>query len=225
LDRSSSSSLLCMNIQRHAIGLAVVSSQEVTEPTRLSPIPTRGRPITQDCIEQLHQVVMEHEIHGFVVSWPIQRDTGKIGAPCGRVLFTLESILEKHNEKNAILTPSRPACLWDSRPLSEQLEEEDEWGRCPSYGRPCYHKTMHRASEEQYYTTTAATEDSTVAATQMWDDFCRVHWPQRLGWRRIRKTQTTAKQSLRGASCRNLVADWKNGPQRYAQAATAAVAL
>jgi hypothetical protein len=47
---------LCMNIQRHAIGLAVIVS-----------------------------------------SWPIERDTGKFGASCGRVLFTLESMLFENN--------------------------------------------------------------------------------------------------------------------------------
>mmetsp|Transcript_6086 Transcript_6086/g.14228 ORF Transcript_6086/g.14228 Transcript_6086/m.14228 type:complete len:288 (+) Transcript_6086:172-1035(+) len=42
---------------------------------------------------RLSGLVREHNVCGFVVSWPIQQDTGLMGASCGRTLWTLEQLL------------------------------------------------------------------------------------------------------------------------------------
>jgi hypothetical protein len=88
-----------------------------------------------------------------------------MGAACGRVLYTLEDLLQDSN----IVTPSRPLCLWDGERSTH--EKEDEWGRCAAYTRTS-DKQVHRASEEQY------NQDENIVAASVWNDFCRVHWPE-----------------------------------------------
>jgi hypothetical protein len=182
------------------------------------------RTIPRDCTEHLAQVVEEHAISAFLVAWPLQRDTGKLGASCGRVLYTLESMIsqqqllqqqqQSYSNENTLFTPSRPVCLWDSHSVDEQLFEDD-WGRCVSYGRPPpplstekNSMMQHLASKEQYAT------DESVMAADVWKDFCRVHWPV-LYQRKERRRKTTEAGA---SSCNNLISDWRAAPS-YVQAA------
>lgn len=217
LDRTTHGSVLTLDIKRHRIGMAVVpreqqdthgSSTLTKEALPLAAISTSQRSITTECVEQLHRVVEEHNVCGFVVSWPIQRDTGKIGAPCGRVLFTLESILELSDDN--ILTPNRTLCLWDSlhrRGAFHEQGVEDEWGRCSLYTRTS-NKTEHLASTEQY------TPDQSIDASQVWDDFSRAHWPE-LYYDDGSKVKMTTGLS----AWKNLVADSRDCRPSMAQAA------
>ena len=202
---SRGSAVLSLDIQRHQIGMAIISRDYETltkQAQTLPSIASTDRPISSHTLEQLSQVVKEHNVCSFVVSWPVQRDHGGMGAPCGRVLFTLESILK---ESDSILTPDRPMCFWDSLHASEQADGGDEWGRCARYGRPSS-KTLHLASIEQYI----AHED--IGASQIWDDFCRVHWPERS---KVEKTSPL--------SAWNLVSDWKDCPSSYPRIAAASL--
>ena len=170
-----------------------VDAETLTKEALMLPsISTRERKISPECTKQLHRIVKEHHICGFVVSWPVQRDTGKMGAPCGHVLFTLESILKLSDN---IMTPDRPFCLWDSLNASEQ-EGEDEWGRCSMYALTS-NKTLQLALKARH------TQDENSVAAQVWNDFCRAHWPKLY----VRKVQRTASRSAW-----NLVADWKECP-------------
>ena len=48
---------------------------------------------------RLSRLVREHSISGFIVSWPLQKDTGLMGASCGRTLFTIEQLLLENDEE------------------------------------------------------------------------------------------------------------------------------
>jgi RNase H-fold protein (predicted Holliday junction resolvase) len=123
----------------------------------------KGR-VNEACKARLAEIVKDHKVCGVVVSWPLQQDTGKMGAACGRVLYTLQDLLQDSN----IVTPNRPLCLWDGEHSTQ--EKEDGWGRCAAYTRTS-DKQIHRASEEQY------NQDENIVAAQVWNDFSRVHWP------------------------------------------------
>ncbi len=137
-----------------------------------------------------------------MVNWPLQRDTGRMGAACGRVLFALEQLLERSNETNMVTNPelehtklggllSRPFCLWDAGHINptDPSRWVDNFGRCASYGkeedlddllgaseessdRYISKEKNYFASKEQYY------EDELTVVLGVWDDFCKEHWPE-----------------------------------------------
>jgi hypothetical protein len=47
----------------------------------------------------------------------------------------------------------------------------DDFGRCAQYSKTS-DQTEYRATEERYF------QDDQVVAAQVWDDFCKVHWPE-----------------------------------------------
>jgi hypothetical protein len=152
------------------------------------PIANQRGKIDRSTLNKLRTIVETNKVCGVVVSWPLQHETGKMGAACGRVLHTLEGVLlqqqqqEKQQECTSddcsssapIITPSRPLCFWNHCHVQE--ESEDEWGRRASYASTrdtAYFSgdKVHLASKEQYY------QDENVNAAQVWNDFSRVHWP------------------------------------------------
>lgn len=101
------------------------------------------------------------QVCGVVVNWPLQSDTGRMGAACGRVIFALEQLVQRSNE-SMIDSPyangngtingatiknhdrggflSRPFCLWDAghidlKQRADPSKRVDVFGRCASYGR------------------------------------------------------------------------------------------
>merc|ERR1712196_377648 len=122
------------------------------------------------------ELVKEHNVCGFVVSWPIQKDTGIMGAACGRTLFAIEELLsspeqqQQQRANNPIFTPGRPVCFWNNEE-QQQLHKVDSFGRSPVYARTS-DKQVHIASKEQYN----AQDESTVSVN-VWDDFVRTNWP------------------------------------------------
>ena len=169
--RRASGSVLSLDIHQDRIGLAIASHPTYGEGiSTLRPITLqrKGR-VNEECRIALSKIVKEHKVCGVVVSWPLQ-DSGKMGAACGRVLYTLENILQ---EDSTIITPNRPFCLWDGNHSSKE-EEEDGFGRSVAYSRvPSKSNLVHRASKEQY----CQDENENTAAAQVWDDFYRSHWP------------------------------------------------
>lgn len=167
--KRASGTVLSLDIHKDRIGMAIASHPAFEEeahtlaPIRLS---SRGR-VPDVGKEQLLKLVTEYRVCGIVVSWPVQQDTGRMGAPCGRVIHTLEDLIEDA-DSNTIITSKRPLVLWDG--VHATQEKEDEWGRCTAYSRTST-KRIHRASEEQYY------QDENIVAAQVWDDFVHAHWP------------------------------------------------
>lgn len=123
--------------------------------------------LTPDDVYELQSIVEQNNVCGFVVTWPIQKE-GRCGAPCGRVLHTLDHIAAQDSAN--IFTPGRKFCLWDRNHVTQK---EDAFGRNPIYGEACAStKTEHIASIEQY-----GYKHGGKMAAQIWTDFCHFHWP------------------------------------------------
>ena len=141
------------------------------------------------CRTRLLEICHEYNVCGMVVAWPLQHDTGKMGAACGRVLYTLERLFvppianQNEDEKQAMDTLSKlpPMCLWDPQHFQELQSQNppknpeqiiDSFGRCAAYAKaPPDKDAVYLASHEQYY------HDESMVAAQVWQDFSRAHWP------------------------------------------------
>jgi hypothetical protein len=131
--------------------------------TRPLSIASRGA-INQICLNRFSDIIEKYKVCGVIVSWPIQHDTGRMGAACGRVIYALEQLWEQsnggnnnndnsnnhnhnnHNNNNnnsvnggsgGLL--SRPFCLWDAghidlKQRTDPSRRVDVFGRCASYG-------------------------------------------------------------------------------------------
>lgn len=178
--RFSGSTLLSLNIHRNRIGIAVASHPSLgLNCVELDPLHFADDHITIDkkCVERFQKVIADYKVCGIVVSWPLQHETGRMGAACGRVLYALEEIIDKSGgPEHNVLSPSRPLCLWDSGHILPKQKanprlQVDSFGRCAQYGNTST-KQVYRASKEQYH------EDELTVVQQVWNDFCKEHWPE-----------------------------------------------
>jgi len=145
------------------------------------PVSPKGKSkISDSTREHLSDLVHQHKVCGFVVSWPLQEDTGMMGAACGRTLFAIEELLRSDEKATSsheqskcrpVFAPSRPLCLWDGSRRYPKQPIRDAFGRLPLHARTS-DKTEHFASKEQYH------QDESVVASNVWDDFVRIHWPE-----------------------------------------------
>jgi len=127
-----------------------------------------------------------------------------MGASCGRVLHTLEELVDG-SPNSSFVTPNRPLCLWNESPTHQ--EPEDTWGRSVAYCKTS-NKTLHKASEEQYNN-----EDETKRAADVWNAFCESQWPDvKVEERQEEVDYTAAATSLFSTD------DWDNS-ESYANAA------
>jgi hypothetical protein len=165
--------ILSLNIHKDSIDLALSSHPTYGEgPFALESIPLARKSKLSDASKSaLSKIVEQHKVCGFVVSWPLQNDSQRMGAACGRVLHTLEQLLP-NQEKDSILSTSRPCVLWNDSSQAHKMEASDVFGRLAAYSKvPSSDKTIHIASIEQY------NADEGTVATKVWNDFMRVHWP------------------------------------------------
>jgi len=178
-----SGSILSMSISSDRIDLAVASHPSGcaedtldTSAQSLPSIPLKTEIVNRDgkknqrilspaVAEELQDIMNDWKVCGVVVNWPVQKE-GWCGAPCGKVLYTLDQLASSSQQN--VLSPNRPICLWDEE---HHVPFEDEWGRSPVYSEPCEDKTVHIASEEQY-------QAPSTVALDVWNDFCRAHWPE-----------------------------------------------
>lgn len=202
--------VLTLNFHKNRVGIAVASHPSLGTPCmELEPLrfdddngnrKNISGSIDRDCLERFSDIIEEYKVCGVVVNWPLQHDTGRMGAACGRVIFALEQLWERSNENAMICEQrggllSRPFCLWDAGhvDLADPAKRVDSFGRCASYGKES-EKPISRhnndddcsnsdeledrfeksyfASKEQYY------EDELTVVLGVWDDFCREHWPE-----------------------------------------------
>lgn len=172
--KKSCNTVLALNFHRNRVGIAVASHPSLgvpcleLEPLRFEDDSERNRKkntiagaIDRECLERFSDIIEEYKVCGVVVNWPLQRDTGRMGAACGRVIFALEQLWERSNETIAADASiadadaatkqvgssggggdsiheqggllSRPFCLWDAGHID--LAEVDAFGRCASYGK------------------------------------------------------------------------------------------
>ena len=165
--KMASGSILSLRIVKDQIELAVSSHPSFDEEVQALPsIPLELKTVNNRKVlcgtvaDSLLDVVNQFHVCGMVVSWPVQKE-GWCGAPCGRVLHTLDQIS---------MTVDRPVCLYD--PV-HSTPPEDDWGRASIYSETTK-KTVHVASQEHY------NQDCTdgKVATDIWNDFCMEHWPE-----------------------------------------------
>jgi hypothetical protein len=189
--RKASGSILSISVCKDKIDLAVASHPSLEDPVQPLPsIPLKletvenHKVLPQSVMDELDHIVKDWKVCGMVVSWPVQKE-GRCGAPCGRVLHTLDQLTERSN----VLSSSRPVCLWDRE---HNLPHEDEWGRDPLYGHTTK-KTLHLASKEQY-------ADSKCVAADIWEDFCRAQWPDLFMPRSRAASSSSARKSLTASS-------------------------
>jgi RNase H-fold protein (predicted Holliday junction resolvase) len=162
--------ILSLDIHKDRIGMAIASHPTMEDggAEALEPIHYhfQGGKLPESAKDKLEDIVrQENNICGVVVSWPLQKDTGHMGAACGRTIHVVEELLEDTN----VFSANRPLCFWDSE--HPRQSDEDQWGRCAEYNRTSS-KHEHLASLEQY------NQDENVAATEVWNDFVRIHWPE-----------------------------------------------
>ena len=129
------------------------------------PLAKKGRAVPESTRRRLEQIVKENSVCGFVVSCPVQGDTGALGYAAGRTLFTLEQLLQDSN----IISRNRPVCLWDG--VHKEQPPIDEFGRCSAYARTSS-KREHVATKDQYCS------DEGIVAAQVWDDYFKTMWPE-----------------------------------------------
>ena len=167
--------VLSLNVHKDRIDLALSSHPSYGEGAyKLESIPLgRKSKVTKSSKNTLANLVKEHKVCGFVVSWPLQPDSQRMGAACGRVLHTLEQLLPTDaSGSDGLISPNRPAVLWNDS-QAKPVDESDVWGRLAAYAKaPPSNKTIHIASREQYNV------DEATVATKVWNDFMRVHWPE-----------------------------------------------
>lgn len=211
---SSHPRILSLDIHRDGIGMALVSppcsssanrfcknsSQRIRDvrgfnsnsnmPMELPWIPTAERRINpeascNDDLLSIHDIVTQHNVCGFVVSWPLEPDTGKMGATCGRVWYTLEALQAMNlsssssSQHSSLFSCSRPICLWDPHRTVEEAKRLDDWGRSWEFTRTSTAREYH-ASTERYYKKQDEGDETraTMAPIQLWMDFCHAHWPE-----------------------------------------------
>ena len=192
--KKQSKKVASLHIGRDRIGVAIAShpmfGEDVTmlHPLNLDLVKMREdsnqRTVSPACVERLERICETHNVGSFLVWWPLQKE-GRVGAPCGKVIHALESII---TQSDVLMSPQRPVSLWTGEETAEEalLREqyvEDEWGRASVYARCCYDKTIHLASIEQY----GQVRGCSTAAAACWKTFCKHHWPLKKGQRGIAK--------------------------------------
>ena len=168
--KRASGAILNVAVQNDRLDLAVASHPATDDNvTRLASIPLKtqiqngSRELSPMVSQELAKIVDDFAVCGMVVSWPVQKE-GWVGAPCGKVLYTLDQLMA---QSKTLLSKSRPICLWDE---AHHQPSEDEWGRASIYA-VASNKSEHRASKEQY-------SAPKTLAVDIWNDFCRAHWPE-----------------------------------------------
>jgi len=173
------STLLSLNIHKNRIGVAVASHPSFGEECQeLEPLRFADDHMTIDthCLTRFQRIVEDYKVCGFVVSWPLQHDTGRMGAACGRVLYALEELIDKSSDGSTTMSAvNRPLCLWDSdhivpKQRADPKLQVDGFGRCASYCKTSG-ETEYIASKAQYH------EDENTVVLRVWEDFCKEHWP------------------------------------------------
>mmetsp|Transcript_10050 Transcript_10050/g.22021 ORF Transcript_10050/g.22021 Transcript_10050/m.22021 type:complete len:208 (-) Transcript_10050:163-786(-) len=146
-----SGALLSIHFGPTSIDLAVTSHPSASSrPIKTLPsIPLEQesqrnqRVLKSSVLDSLSRIVEDSELNvcGFLVSWPVQNE-GWCGAPCGKVLHSLDQIVQRTN----LISGKRPVVLWDGHHF---YHHEDEWGRTPIYSETS-DRSVHIASRDQY---------------------------------------------------------------------------
>ncbi|VEU34543.1 unnamed protein product [Pseudo-nitzschia multistriata] len=184
--KASDNTVLALNIHKNRVGIAVASHPSLGIPCiELDPLrfddshgnrTNISRSIDRHCLERFSDIIEDYKVCGVVVNWPLQHDTGRMGAACGRVIFALEQLVERSNESTVDIAEerlvggnaaandakdhdgvgilSRPFCLWDAghidvKQRADPSKRVDAFGRCASYGREAREPPVARGQERR----------------------------------------------------------------------------
>lgn len=210
--KGADASVLSLDIHKDRIGLAIAQhpsfqqKAKTLEPIQLQVEKDKGWSIPDSGKERFRQIVSDHQICGIVVSWPLQQDTGRMGAACGRVFHTLEDLIQIDDEDNATTddtetsssssSPSSSSSLATMSPKSSLSRREIDNDEVFNKNRPiCLWDGVHPQQEQQdefgrcsaYSRTSNKTvhvaskeqyhQDENVVAAEVWADFVKTHWP------------------------------------------------
>lgn len=167
--RKQAGAVLSLHVGTSSIDLAVTlhpsADENPIQPLPSIPIETEvkgnSKVLKSHILKELSKIADDWNVCGIVTSWPVQKE-GWCGASCGKVLHTLDQIVQE----TSLVSKKRPLCLWDGH---HYLNTEDEWGRIARYGVPS-EKHKHCASTEQYH-------DEGMVASEIAQDYIRCHWP------------------------------------------------
>ena len=194
-----SGAVLSLHVNKDSIDLAVTNhptldtavqplpsiplkKQTTAETTSTAAKSSNARSLHPSVAQELQDICNDWQVCGFVVSWPVQKEGGRCGAPCGRVLHTLDRLVATSSSScsssssssqttpSPLFSKSRPICLWDARRKVEHDAPEDEWGRTAANARTS-DKSVHYASVEQY-------QDDGAVAADIAADYMRHHFPE-----------------------------------------------
>ncbi|KAG7337636.1 hypothetical protein IV203_030985 [Nitzschia inconspicua] len=195
--RLNGSTALALNFHSNRVGIAVASHPSTGQPVlELEPLSFSKyqAAIDADCLERFSNIIDEYKVCAVVVSWPLQRDTGRMGAACGRVIYALEQLWQQANDdRHNVL--SRPFCLWDSDHVVPKQRQDpskrvDAFGRCASYGskeeatkpgdeEAGENETLSHGRRKEYFASKERYhEDEMTVVCGVWNDFCKEHWPE-----------------------------------------------
>jgi len=149
--------------------------------------------------ELLEELVKQHSICGFVVGWPLLgAGDGRMGASCGKVLHTLDSLILPHHNTNTI-SINRPFTLLDTRPThhtnnntnnddddddDDDSSIPDKWGRSVTFSRvPSSSTRIHHHYVFKNNTTSNHNNNNNnshshenMSASLLLDQFIKDHW-------------------------------------------------
>jgi hypothetical protein len=197
-------SILSMRIGQNTIDLAVtghpgsqgadayiqrlpsIPLKHVVTTTRNKYNKRNAKTLHPSIVKELNDIVEDWDVCGFVVHWPVQKESGRCGAPCGRVLHTLDQLAaasasSSSDTSSSKLLNNRPVCLWNAAANHHHdaaTTTEDVWGRSALYAKTASpEKTVHYASVEQYQDDN---DDEAAAMTvaEIAADYMRSQWPE-----------------------------------------------
>jgi hypothetical protein len=117
--------------------------------------------------------INDYNVCGILVGWPVERE-GWCGAPCGRVLNTLDQLVQSPSVASTrLFANNRPIALYD---MDHHTFDEDAWGRSSCYTELC-HDQVHICSEEQSYNDFISSHNTAAPLITLWSDFCKMYWP------------------------------------------------
>ena len=156
-------------------------------------IASRGA-INQSCLDRFSDIIETYKVCGVIVSWPIQHDTGRMGAACGRVIYALEQLWEQSNggnnsnndnsnsnnynhnnhnnddnDNNGINGGSRgllsrPFCLWDAGHI-DLKQRTDPSRRVDAFGRCASYGGSSSSSDSTSTSAKDSSDDHSILAS------------------------------------------------------------
>jgi len=193
-------SVMSLDISTKSIGVAVSLHPEQHDSIcELSTIPLRPislhgdvnndkrNLVTKNVIHELETEIKRHRVCAFIVNWPVHE--GRMGEECGRVLYVLDSVIDK---SHSVISRKRPFALWTNNDNDNRTSRGrnhcdsvtppiiDEWGRSATFARaPEYSADMSYTSKNGVKRCSSSSSNSpstSVVAANILEQWVRTYW-------------------------------------------------